>query len=591
MGVPAMPTILADRYLLVEERQSGGMATVYKARDIKTDGLVAVKRFDRDKHLPEIEAEAYRRDVEALKNISHPNVVQLLDSGEDENGKPFLVLEWMPCDLLEYKQRGERAFDGWDDFAEQIALPLVDALAYLHAQSFSHRDVHPGNILVAEDGTIKLADFGISKLKKSLLPRVTLKGFGLPPYTPPEVDDDSFSYARDVHAFGVLCLWRVRGSDQRISTDTCRFGRFQCPRGRHSRDYPALCAYRPGHTPPNGWGGRSGIGPHAIEEEPGLGGAVRKRCYLRVIPKVLQMVTRELGNDEEEAFIKRFVETDINDAATFTRFFANLGKPDERLVPDNYYIYGSRASYQIAPDRNGADYFVVLNARFWQAHQIQRFKEGTPPSPLSFELVTRSKIITIPDALELLETTLSDHEHRCKQERERKEEAALFTIWKSVLDAKADFERHQCKPIRFNGASVDGRYVGLSIEGDLEGVELDQARVIRTEGMWISGTIVDMGASKVILRCPSGDLSRMPKAGEAALDTRAADIAIDRQRAAIEMARTGSSLRGDLRVMLLDPATFRVPVLDDEKRKASFPNLDASQRDAMIAALECPMSC
>jgi serine/threonine protein kinase len=89
-----MPTILADRYLLVEERQSGGMATVYKARDI---------------------------------NISHPNVVQLLDSGDDASGKSFLVLEWMPCDLLEYKQRGERAFDGWDDFAEQIALPLKAA--------------------------------------------------------------------------------------------------------------------------------------------------------------------------------------------------------------------------------------------------------------------------------------------------------------------------------------------------------------------------------------------------------------------------------------------------------------------------------
>ena len=61
------PKILADRYALQERLQSGGMATVYRARDLVTDELVAVKCFDRDRHLPEIEREAFWREVEALQ--------------------------------------------------------------------------------------------------------------------------------------------------------------------------------------------------------------------------------------------------------------------------------------------------------------------------------------------------------------------------------------------------------------------------------------------------------------------------------------------------------------------------------------------
>lgn len=145
--------ILRDRYLLLQLHQAGGMASIYKARDIDRDEIVAVKRFDRDAHLPEIEAEAFRRDVAALRNLSHPNILRILDQGEDERGKPFLVLEWMSHDLVEHRRRNASAFNGWDDFAEQVALPLLDALARTHANSIAHRDVKPANVLVADDGS------------------------------------------------------------------------------------------------------------------------------------------------------------------------------------------------------------------------------------------------------------------------------------------------------------------------------------------------------------------------------------------------------------------------------------------------------
>ena len=93
--------ILADRYLIQHAIQSGGMTTVYQARDLKHDNLVAIKRFDRDRHLPEIEREAFLREVHALKNLSHPNIVRMIDSGEYQKGLFYVVLELMEHDLLQ----------------------------------------------------------------------------------------------------------------------------------------------------------------------------------------------------------------------------------------------------------------------------------------------------------------------------------------------------------------------------------------------------------------------------------------------------------------------------------------------------------
>ena len=165
------PTIIKGRYLLREPIQLGGMTTVYKGRDLATDTPVAIKRFDRDKHLPAIEREAFDREVEALSTLSHPNIVQILDFGEDEDGKLFLVLELMDHDLLQERDQEGKAFNGSDDFTELVILPLVQALSYAHEKGIAHRDVKPGNILITATGDVKLADFGISKLKRVLGPK------------------------------------------------------------------------------------------------------------------------------------------------------------------------------------------------------------------------------------------------------------------------------------------------------------------------------------------------------------------------------------------------------------------------------------
>ena len=121
--------IIEGRYNVKQTLQSGGMATVYECRDLQTDELVAVKRLDRDFHLPEIEKETFLREVDALRSLSHKHILELLDSGEDAEGKFYLVLPLMRHDLLQERDAGGIAFEGWDDFAEWVALTLMEAIA------------------------------------------------------------------------------------------------------------------------------------------------------------------------------------------------------------------------------------------------------------------------------------------------------------------------------------------------------------------------------------------------------------------------------------------------------------------------------
>ena len=201
-----MPRIINDRYLLLPNHRSGGMADVYKATDCERDGRqVAVKVFKHGQIELGAQSESFRREKQILAELKHTSIIELLDSGEDKQTKEqFLVLEWMESDLGELLKKSP--LEGWDSYWEKLALPILTALSFSHERQCVHRDLKPSNILVGQDGRIKLADFGISKLRSFFHPTVTLREFVSRPFTPPEEDDGSYQYSRDVFSFGVVTL-------------------------------------------------------------------------------------------------------------------------------------------------------------------------------------------------------------------------------------------------------------------------------------------------------------------------------------------------------------------------------------------------
>lgn len=150
---------LGERYEIIEKIGGGGMAIVYKAKCTLLNRYVAVKvlrsEFTTDMDL----IEKFRRESQAAASLSHPNIVNLYDVGEDD-GVYYIVMEFIDGNTLKYyiKENGAMELDTVLDYATQIALGLQHA----HINHVIHRDIKPHNILITKDNRAKVTDFGIA---------------------------------------------------------------------------------------------------------------------------------------------------------------------------------------------------------------------------------------------------------------------------------------------------------------------------------------------------------------------------------------------------------------------------------------------
>ena len=577
--------IIADRYLIQHSLQTGGMTTVYQARDLKSDKLVAIKRFDKDQHLPEIEQEAFQREVEALQNLSHPHIVQMMDSGEDESGHFFVVLELMKHDLIHERGAKGPAFTGWDDFADLIVLPLLNALAYAHEMGIAHRDVKPANVLVSANGTVKLADFGISKLKRTLQPRVTLNEFMSPPFAPPEHDTGGYTYARDVYSIGILSLWAISPHNIMEQKDIpAALDDFDAP-PEIIKIIERAISLDPPLRHQSAALIEAEIQRVQVQRQRYWAAEDRPHCGLGLTKRSLEAAKDELGI-ESEAEINGFITEDINLDSTVQRFIEKPGTMNERVRPGHYIVLGSTFRYHIAQNNQGSNWFALVNVNRSEPHFHQRAREKTTPSPLTFDLDARVGIIDHDKAIDILERTIEAFEIKKKEEERRNRETALFDTWLRVLDAKVQHEREQCKPIDFKSSHVEGSFVTLLVENELEGIEVGQGRIIDTDdGRYIRGEVWEIRPGAIVMNCPGAPLHDMPMVGQAKLDQYALQISVDRQREAIDKIRGGTCANSSLKALVLDPSQAVVPEGEIELNLKIREMIDESKCDAVISAL------
>jgi serine/threonine-protein kinase len=195
-------TVLSSRYRLEAKLGSGGMSTVYLARDETLDRPVAVKVMHREMSEQPDQLERFRQEARAVAKLSHPNVVSVIDAGED-GGYPYIVFEYVEGETL--KQRIARV--GALDVQEAIAyaIEVARGLTVAHARKMVHRDIKPQNILIDAEGRAKLTDFGISRQLEQDGMTATGRVLGTTDYVAPEQAMGQGADPRsDIYSLGVV---------------------------------------------------------------------------------------------------------------------------------------------------------------------------------------------------------------------------------------------------------------------------------------------------------------------------------------------------------------------------------------------------
>ncbi len=185
MQNPRTGEMIADRYAIRQRVGKGRMSSVYRAADTAADDSdVAIKLLDTS-HSDDFKRVVFKRETTALKQLRHPNIVGLQQSGwPDGDDFPFLILDYLPYSLDKHLSGAESPPVEFNQF--RAMRELADAVAYAHSHNVVHRDIKPSNILLDRNGRPHLADFGISKLLDQLTVGETLDGYWSGGYASPE---------------------------------------------------------------------------------------------------------------------------------------------------------------------------------------------------------------------------------------------------------------------------------------------------------------------------------------------------------------------------------------------------------------------
>jgi len=210
--------VVADRFKVLSLLGEGGTGQVYLAEHDVLERQFAIKVLRRDLISDQTAAERFRREARAASRMEHRNIVYINDFGGLEDGRLYLVMEYIPGEELSIVINAEKRLPARR--AAQIILQVADALEYAHGRGVVHRDLKAENILLTTErqrtDVVKILDFGLAKILFGAgnLDTITFKGqvFGTPEYIPPEqIVGDPVDQRADIYAMGVLACELVTG--------------------------------------------------------------------------------------------------------------------------------------------------------------------------------------------------------------------------------------------------------------------------------------------------------------------------------------------------------------------------------------------
>ena len=202
--------VIAGRFELLELIGRGGMSSVWKAHDGLLDRVVAIKALHEQFTHDEEYVERFRREARSVAQLSHPNIVTVIDRGE-EDGRQYIVFEYVEGENLKELIHRTGPLPVRD--ALTIALQMARALGFAHERGVIHRDVKPQNVLLNEDGQAKMTDFGIARSVDVQGVTITGTVLGTSEYIAPEqARGQQVNALTDVYSLGVVLYELLTGA-------------------------------------------------------------------------------------------------------------------------------------------------------------------------------------------------------------------------------------------------------------------------------------------------------------------------------------------------------------------------------------------
>jgi serine/threonine-protein kinase len=195
------PGTLIGSYRILNKLADGGMGSVYHGcrADDSFDKQVAIKLLNARIKSPEV-MQVFKQERQILANLNHPNIAHLLDGGATQNGIPFIVMEYVNGKpILEHLTQHQLSINK----VMQLFLQICDAVDYAHRNLVIHRDIKAENVLVTDQGKIKLLDFGIASIEDE---DTSLDVVGMTPYSasPEQINNESITTASDIYSLAIL---------------------------------------------------------------------------------------------------------------------------------------------------------------------------------------------------------------------------------------------------------------------------------------------------------------------------------------------------------------------------------------------------
>ncbi|WP_159589519.1 AAA domain-containing protein [Hydrogenophaga sp. BPS33] len=554
--------IVCGRYEVVEALKPGGMARVFRVKDRSTQLTLALKL----PMAPSTDAQAtlaFNREREALEELRHPNIVQLVDSGRTDEGELFLALEWLPTCLSEKLAEGRRWT--WEDFYVDVGAPLVSALAAAHKRYIAHRDIKPDNLRFDEFGMLKVTDFGIAKARGGVGIGETFKHAGSPPYTPPEADDGTNSFARDSYSWAAVALTCLTGTTF-ANYDEVKYGLAALSARTSPLEILQRClSLSPLERPAN-----------ATDLQMQLDAFHREFTDGRPLQITVQISTRDLSELAQKLGDRR---------------------PDETLILLRRDLNGSLHAYIVnEEDRTvrllGATLDVTCKALDdSELFRIQSVRLLEPErAEKERRLACELRMVTV-DILAPLSPArqagnqrafwlrLQTEEGHRSRERDRVARERWFDCWAAVLREKERIQKSRRLRINFTNMRSQGNNAVAHCEGELNADALPESLVFKLpSGRPLFFAVHSVFGEEITLRPLNLNDDPLPK-GPGVLESNyhAESQPVSRQRTALENVRRDRAASPDLKTLLCHPASAREPDqgglppdcakdLNDEKR-------------------------